>query len=138
MIKQLLNSNAAEYRDFSMSRRSIVCLSLWLRQVIACSSLLKSGYFAQPRVRIIILSESPDHLRNHVDNVDKHHKELSQICLHAAVSDTPLSDCLTSLDQTYGNFNEQRQLNFLKDSKKINSPCLLAQSASMMLITPKL
>ena len=75
--------------------------------------------------------ESPDHLRNHVNNVDKHHKELSQICLHAAVSDTPLSDCLTSLDQTYGNFNEQRQLNFLKDSKKINSPYLLAQSASM-------
>ena len=33
MIKQLLiNSVITKYRDFSVSRRSIVCLSLWLRQ----------------------------------------------------------------------------------------------------------
>ena len=32
MIKQLLNSVIAKYRDLSVSRRSIICLSLWLRQ----------------------------------------------------------------------------------------------------------
>ena len=33
MIKQLLiNSFITKYRDLSVSRRSIICLSLWLRQ----------------------------------------------------------------------------------------------------------
>ena len=34
MIKQLLNSVIAKYRDWSVSRRSIICLSLRPRQVI--------------------------------------------------------------------------------------------------------
>ena len=34
MIKQLLNSIIAKYRDLPVSCRSIICLSLWLRQVI--------------------------------------------------------------------------------------------------------
>ena len=33
MIKQLLTSVIAKYRDLSLSRRSIVCLSLRLRQI---------------------------------------------------------------------------------------------------------
>ena len=40
MIKQLLNSVIAKYQDLSVSRRSIICLSLWLRQIILiCSPL---------------------------------------------------------------------------------------------------
>ena len=45
MIKQLLNSVIAKYRDLSVSHRSIICLSrrLWLL------AKDKSRYFAQPR-----------------------------------------------------------------------------------------
>ena len=46
MIKQLLNSVIAKYRDFSVSRRSIICLSLRLIDLLATD---KSRYFAQPR-----------------------------------------------------------------------------------------
>ena len=49
MIKQLLNSVIAKYRDFSVSRRSIICLSLRLRQIIDLLATDKSRYFAQPR-----------------------------------------------------------------------------------------
>ena len=34
MIKQLLNSVIAKYRDLSVSRRSVICLSLRPRQII--------------------------------------------------------------------------------------------------------
>ena len=34
MMKQLLNSVIAKYRDLSVSRKSIICLSLRLRQII--------------------------------------------------------------------------------------------------------
>ena len=35
MVKQLLlNSVIAIYRDSSVSRREIICLSLWLQQII--------------------------------------------------------------------------------------------------------
>ena len=34
MVKQLLNTVIAKYSDLSASRRSIICLSLWLRQII--------------------------------------------------------------------------------------------------------
>ena len=49
MIKQLLNSVIAKYRDLSVSRRSIICLSLRLRQIIDLLATEKSRYFAQPR-----------------------------------------------------------------------------------------
>ena len=49
MIKQLLNSVIAKYRDLPVSRRSIICLSLWLRQIIDLLATDKSRYFAQPR-----------------------------------------------------------------------------------------
>ena len=49
MIKQLLNSVIAKYRDLSVSRRSIICLSLRLRQIIDPLATDKSRYFAQPR-----------------------------------------------------------------------------------------
>ena len=41
MMKQLLNSVIAKYRGLSVSRRSIICLSLRLRQTIImfCSPL---------------------------------------------------------------------------------------------------
>ena len=49
MIKQLLNSVIAKYRDLSVCRRSIICLSLRLRQIIDLLATDKSRYFAQPR-----------------------------------------------------------------------------------------
>ena len=49
MKKQLLNSVTAKYRDLSVSRRSIICLSLRLRQIIDLLATDKSRYFAQPR-----------------------------------------------------------------------------------------
>ena len=49
MIKQLLNSVIAKYRDLSVSRRSIICLSLRLRQIIDLISSDKSRYFGQRR-----------------------------------------------------------------------------------------
>ena len=49
MIKQLLNSVIAKYRDLSVSRRSIICRSRRLRQTIDLLATDKSGYFAQPR-----------------------------------------------------------------------------------------
>ena len=47
MIKQLLNSVFAKYRDLSVSRRSIICLSLRLRQIIDLLATDKSRYFAK-------------------------------------------------------------------------------------------
>ena len=49
MIKQLLNSVVAKYRDLSVSRRSIICWSRRLRQIIDLLATDKSRYFAQPR-----------------------------------------------------------------------------------------
>ena len=49
MIKQLLNSVIAKYRDLSVSGRSIICLSLRHRQIIDLLASDKSRYFAQPR-----------------------------------------------------------------------------------------
>ena len=51
MIKQLLKSVIAKYRDLSVSRRSIICLS----QIIDLLATDKSQYFAQPRPIIINL-----------------------------------------------------------------------------------
>ena len=49
MIKQLLNSVIVKYRDLSVSRRSIICLSLRLQQIIdVLTTDDKSRYFAQP------------------------------------------------------------------------------------------
>ena len=46
LIKQLFNSVILKFRDLSVSRRAIICLSLRLRQMI---DLLASRYFSQPR-----------------------------------------------------------------------------------------
>ena len=48
-IKQLLNSVIAKCRDLSVSRRSIICLSLRLRQIIDLLGTDKLRYFAPPR-----------------------------------------------------------------------------------------
>ena len=53
MIKQLLNSVIAKYRDLPVSRTSIICLSLWLRQITDLLATDKSRYFAQPRSIIV-------------------------------------------------------------------------------------
>ena len=53
MIKQLLNSVITKYRDFSVSHRSIICLSLQLQQIIDLLTTDKSLYFAQPRPIIV-------------------------------------------------------------------------------------
>ena len=56
MIKKLLNSVITKYHDLPVSRRSIIyrsrtiiCLSLRLRQIIELLAIDKSRYFAQPR-----------------------------------------------------------------------------------------
>ena len=49
MIKQLLNSAIAKYRDLSVARRSIICLCLRHRQTIDLLATDKSRYFAQSR-----------------------------------------------------------------------------------------
>ena len=53
MIKQLLYSVIAKYRDMSLSRRSIICLGLRLRQIIDLLATDKPRYFAQPRPIIV-------------------------------------------------------------------------------------
>ena len=53
MIKQLLNPVIAKHRDLSVSRRSIICLSLRPRQIIDLLATDKSRYFAQPRPIIV-------------------------------------------------------------------------------------
>ena len=53
MIKRLLNSVSAKYRDLSVSRRSIICLRLLLWQIIDLLAPNKSRYFAQPRPIIV-------------------------------------------------------------------------------------
>ena len=52
MIKKLLISAIAKYRDLSMSRRSVICLNLRLPQTIDLLATDKSQYFAQPRPTI--------------------------------------------------------------------------------------
>ena len=54
MIKQLLNSVIAKYRDLSVYRRSIICLSLRIRQITLLLATEKSRYFGQPRPIIVI------------------------------------------------------------------------------------
>ena len=53
MIKQLLNLVIAKYRDLSVSRRSIICLSLRLRQIIDLLAADKSRFFVKPRSIIV-------------------------------------------------------------------------------------
>ena len=53
MIKQLLNSVIAKYLDLSVSRRSIICLSLRLRQMIDLLVTDIGRYFAQTRPVIL-------------------------------------------------------------------------------------
>jgi len=58
IIKQLLNSVIAKYRDVPVSHGSIICLSLRLRQRIDLLATDKSRYFAQPRSIIVNWTES--------------------------------------------------------------------------------
>ena len=58
MIKQLLNSVIAKYRDLSVSHRSIICLNLRLWQIIDLLTIDKSRYFAQPHPIIIVEYEN--------------------------------------------------------------------------------
>lgn len=53
MIEQLLNSVRAKYRDFTASRRSIICPSLQLRQVTDLLATGTSRCFPQPRPIIV-------------------------------------------------------------------------------------
>ena len=58
IIKQLLNSVIAKYRDLSVSHGSIICLSFRLRQIIDLLATDKSRYFAQPGSIIVKCNES--------------------------------------------------------------------------------
>ena len=49
IIKQVLNSVTAKYRNLSVSRKSIICLCLRHRQIIDFLATDKLRYFAQPR-----------------------------------------------------------------------------------------
>ena len=53
MIKQLLNSAIAKYRDLSVARTSIICFCLRHRQIIDLLATNKSRYFAQSRPIIV-------------------------------------------------------------------------------------
>ena len=63
MIKQLLNSVITKYRDLSVSRRSIMCLSRRLRQIIDLLATDKSRNFAQPRPIIANYRDSSRQIR---------------------------------------------------------------------------
>ena len=52
-IKQLLNAVIAKHCDLSVSCRSVICLSLRLREIIDLVATDKSRYFAQPRPIIV-------------------------------------------------------------------------------------
>ena len=67
MIKQLLNSVIAKYHDLPESRRSIICLSPRLRQIIFMLATDKSRYFAQPRPIIVnyLILQRPWQTRTH-------------------------------------------------------------------------
>ena len=69
MIKQLLNSVMAKYRDLSVCRKSIICLSLRLRQIIDLLATDKSRYFAQHRPIIVNYLDDIDNSDN-IDNDD--------------------------------------------------------------------
>ena len=60
--KQLLNSVIAKHHDLSVSRRSIICLSLRLREIIDLLAIDKSRYFAQPRSITVNYSSREPHL----------------------------------------------------------------------------
>ena len=60
----ILNSVIAKYRDLSVSRRSIICLSLRLRQIIYLLATDKSRYFAQPCPIIVNYFLKVLHLRS--------------------------------------------------------------------------
>ena len=53
MIKQLLSSVIEKYRDLPVSRTSIICLNLRLRQIIDLLATDKSRCFTQPRPIIV-------------------------------------------------------------------------------------
>ena len=73
MIKQLLNSVIAKYRDLSVSRRSIICLSLRLRQIIDLLTTDKSRYFAQPRPIIVNYHHHHRHCNCHCHRHHHHY-----------------------------------------------------------------
>ena len=54
MIKQLLNSVIAKYCDFSVSHRSVICLSLFW-QIIDPLTTDKLQCFAQPHAIILLI-----------------------------------------------------------------------------------
>ena len=72
MIKQLLNSVVAKYCDLSVSRRSILCHSLRLRQTIDLLATDKSQFFAQPRPIIVkyFASSQEDFLEMHANEMN--------------------------------------------------------------------
>ena len=53
MIKQLLKTVIAKYRDLTVSRRLVICLSFRLRQIIDLLATDKSRYFGQLRPIIV-------------------------------------------------------------------------------------
>ena len=71
MIKQLLNSVIAKYRDLSVSRRSIICRRRRLRQITDLLATDKSRYFVQPHP---IISKCLQSAMNENGNVLVDHK----------------------------------------------------------------
>ena len=64
MIKQLLNSAVAKYRDLSVARRSIISLCLRHQQIIDLLATDKSRYFVQSRPIIVYYSSFPVYVQS--------------------------------------------------------------------------
>ena len=75
MIKQLLNSAIAKYRDLSVARRSIICLCLRHRQIIDLLATDKSRYFAQSRPIIVYYYHHIDGGKEYYACKDNHSTE---------------------------------------------------------------
>ena len=80
MIKQLLNSVIAKYRDLPVSRTSIICLRL--RQIIDLLATNKSRYFAQPRPIIVNYLPSAVYIALMLEGPNKWLKQINQIKLN--------------------------------------------------------
>ena len=82
MIKQLLNSVIAKYRDLPVSRTSIICLSLRPRQIIDLLATDKSRYFAQPHPIIVNYLPSAVFTALMLEGPNKWLKQINQIKLN--------------------------------------------------------
>ena len=73
-IKQWMTSVSAKYRDLSVSRRSIICLRVRLRQIIDLLATCKSRYFPEPRPITVYYLVSSHVKISCYPHMGKHHR----------------------------------------------------------------